>query len=322
MQQFYSAAKNQSRPPLVFATAASGNDKGRSEAANHHVQRHRASTTSSPLLSSFNSQPALKSSSHSCRETSAQAKGAPSHDSATQQGVHESSTIAQSFQQMVSSQRTASNFLHCPPFIEGEVHCRQFLSDAIKRGVECATRAPNQKNAESTTFHRILSRSVASERLLDIIYEVAYQRLVRNKLSGIEACRNEAMRKREKWSTVPAFIVATVSGIEDQHEDEQDQQSPYIELPLVVPNTIQQLDDYTSSCASIQNLLLSLHSEGLASRWETGTIIRTSALRNLIGCKKDDMIVGLIMIGWAKQVPRMPRRRRELEGDVLRNVDI
>jgi len=88
---------------------------------------------------------------------------------------------------------------------------------------------------------------------------------------------------------------------------------------LNAPHTIQQLEDYASSCASIQNLLLSLHSEG---EWATKTIIRTHALRNLIGCKKDDMVVGLIMVGWTKRVPRMPRRRRELEGDVLKDVNI
>jgi len=134
------------------------------------------------------------------------------------------------------------------------------------------------------------------------------------------------MRKRDKWSTIPAFLVATVGGMEDQYqqdlEEEEEEPSPYQELPFIAPLTIQQLEDYASSCASIQNLLLSLHSEGLASKWATGPIIRTHALRNLIGCKKDDMIVGLIMIGWPKRVPRMPRRRRELEGDVLKDVNI
>ena len=93
-------------------------------------------------------------------------------------------------------------------------------------------------------------------------------------------------------------------------------------MSLIPPRSIQQLEEYASSCASIQNLLLSLHSEGLASKWSTGPIIRTAAFRDLVGCGKNDMIVGLIMIGWSKRVPRMPKRRRDRDGDVLKDVII
>jgi len=95
----------------------------------------------------------------------------------------------------------------------------------------------------------------------------------------------------------------------------------YKELPFVPPVTIQQLEDYASACASIQNLLLSLHSEDIGSKWATGSVIRTPAFRDLVGCKDTDMVVGLIMIGWSKRTPRM-RRRREIQGDVLRDVII
>ena len=317
MQQFYSAAKNQSRPPLVFASTF-GSNTSNNEGSNRR-QLHQKPTTSpsisTPLHASLSRQ--ISSSSRSLREASYEKKSA-SND--------EPSISAQSLQQMICSRRTVSNFLHQPPTLplEGGIQCQQLLSDAIKRGVECASTAPNHKISEPTTFHRIMSPSTASERLLDIHYEVTYQRLILNKLSGIEACRNEAMRKREKWSKIPAFIVATVSGMEDQIKDDdvEQHQSPYTELPFSAPQTVEQLEDYASSCASVQNFLLSLHSEGIASKWSTGTIIRTHAFRNLVGCKKDDMIVGLIMIGWAKRVPRMPRRRRELEGDILKDVHV
>ncbi|KAL7446597.1 hypothetical protein ACHAXM_010279 [Skeletonema potamos] len=329
MQQFYSAAKNQSRPPLVLATTFGNNYEGSSHRRGRH---HRASTTSpSPMLSSLNTHHLphpLSSSSRTFREASNETKPA-SNDDATHHDLHEPSIAAQSLQQMISSRRTVSNFLNHPPSlsVERDMQCQQILSNAIKRGVECAFTAPNHKITEPTTFHRILTPSAASERLLDISYQVTYQRLLCNKLSGVEACRNEAMRKREKWSTIPAFLVATVGGMEDQYqqdqeEEQEEEQTLYQEIPFIAPRTIQQLEDYASSCASIQNFLLSLHSEGLASKWATGPIIRTHALRNLIGCRKDDMIVGLIMIGWPKRVPRMPVRRREVEGDMLKDVTI
>ena len=154
---------------------------------------------------------------------------------------------------------------------------------------------------------------------MDIAYEVTLQRLLDNRLSGEEACRSEATRKREKWATIPAFVVATVSGMEDQTSDSSEGDS-YKELPFVPPTTMRQLEDYASACASIQNLLLSLHAEGLGSKWATGPVLRTRAFRDLVRCQEQDMVVGLIMVGWPKRLPRM-RRRRELDGDVLRDVD-
>lgn len=228
---------------------------------------------------------------------------------------------ANKFQHFISSRRTVSNFM-LPQ--QDKSPGEQFLQEAISRGVQCAATAPNHKITEPTTFHRILTPSVASTRLSDIAYKVTFQRLIENKLSGEEACRSEAMRKREKWSNIPAFVAVTVSGMEDQTLSDTSPygQDPYKELPYVLPATIRQLEDYASACASIQNLLLSLHSEGLGAKWATGPVINTNAFRELIQCGKNDMVAGLIMIGWPKQqLPRM-RRRRGLEGDLLKDVDI
>jgi len=229
------------------------------------------------------------------------------------------SAPANHFQQFITSRRTVSNFIYRSS--SDQSSDRQFLQEAISRGVQCAATAPNHKITEPTTFHRILTPSGASRRLSDIAYEVTFQRLVQNKLSGEEACRNEAMRKREKWSTIPAFVVVTVSGMEDQTSgNDCSGEDLYKELPYVPPATIRQLEDYASACASIQNLLLSLHSEGLGAKWATGPVINTNAFRELIQCGRNYMIVGLIMVGWPKQLPKM-KRRRGLEGDLLKDVD-
>lgn len=233
------------------------------------------------------------------------------------------SSSANQFQHFISSRRTVSNFILPQPTSEQSPD-EQFLQEAISRGVQCAATAPNHKITEPTTFHRILTPSVASTRLSDIAYKVTFQRLSQHKLSGEEACRSEAMRKREKWSNIPAFVAVTVSGMEDQTLGDTSacEGDPYKELPYVPPATIRQLEDYASACASIQNLLLSLHSEGLGAKWATGPVISTNAFRELIQCGKNDMVAGLIMVGWPKQqLPRM-RRRRGLEGDLLKDVDI
>jgi hypothetical protein len=166
--------------------------------------------------------------------------------------------------------------------------------------------------------------------LLDVAYGVTLRRLLDGRLGGVEACRSEAARKREKWATVPAFVVATVGGMDDQVSwsscgspplEGGAECDPYEELPHVPPSTIAQLEDYASTCASVQNLLLSLHAEGLGCKWATGPVVRARSFRDLIGCRRDEMVVALIMVGWAKRLPTSRRWLRELEGDVLRDVD-
>lgn len=320
MQQFYSVARTQSRPPLVLATTFKGRNNANNDVQGTTSSDHRRQASSTTLASSSH---ALEF--HQCQDSLSRSF-ATVVDASSGAKTDGPSVAAQSMQQLITSRRTVSNFLPHPPSsslsIETTIPSSQrVLQDAIQRGVECAMSAPNHKITEPTTFHQILTPSAASERLLDISYEATYQRLLLNKLSGVDACRNEAIRKRDKWGNVPAFLVAAVGGMEDQYNPEtEDVRSPYEELPPIPPRSIQQLEDYASSCASIQNLLLSLHSEGLASKWSTAPIIRTAALRELVGCGKNDMIVGLIMIGWSKRVPRMPRRRRDRDGDVLKDV--
>jgi hypothetical protein len=48
----------------------------------------------------------------------------------------------------------------------------------------------------------------------------------------------------------------------------------------------------------VQNLLLSLWSEGLPSKWSTGSITRTTSFRQLVDAKPDELVVGLIMTGY------------------------
>lgn len=327
MQQFAANARNQSRPPLaLFSFCSDGVNVCRSGGEEEGSRRNtvvvgdygaRASSHCTTAAATALLQQRLASSvaySSSSKEVTSESATAVSSDDDKQQ--QHLSTTTQQFQQLIASRRTVSNFASRPQ--SEQPLDRQFLRDAITRAVECAVTAPNHRLTEPTTFHRILSPSAASDRLVDITYEVTLQRLLNNKLSGEEACRSEAARKREKWLKVPAFVVATVKGVEWPASEEFDG-CLYSELPQEPLTTIQQIEDYASACASIQNLLLSLHAEGLGSKWATGPVIKTVAFRELVGLERDDMVVGLIMVGWPKRLPRM-RRRRAIEGDVLIDV--
>ncbi|KAL3800265.1 hypothetical protein ACHAWO_013847 [Cyclotella atomus] len=327
-------ARNQSRPPIALFSMTGSSSEADASISQHFNtnQSHRCGSSikdPSYQLSSVSGGPcSIHNTSSSIRFSSNVSSSASEEDDAIEMLINTPSSTATKFQSLITSRRTVSNYVSAPPStMTGErtssLDTSQFLRAAIKRGVECAITAPNHKMTEPTTFYSIISPSKSSEKLLDIVYEVTLQRLLQQKLSGEEACRSEATRKREKWANIPAFLVATVGGMAEQvpsHINTTDAEGKFAELPLIPPSNIKQLEDYAASCASIQNLLLSLHSEGLGSKWATGPVIRTLAFRELIGCKPEDMIAGLIFIGWPKREPRMPRRRRELEGDVLRDV--
>lgn len=90
------------------------------------------------------------------------------------------------------------------------------------------------------------------------------------------------------------------------------------------------LSQYAAACAAIQNVLLSLHAEGIGSKWATGPVILTPAFRNLIDASPTDRIAGLIMVGGTtdfesereEQLTTARRsRRRSMQGDLLVDLD-
>ena len=221
--------------------------------------------------------------------------------------------LQQSFQNMLKTRRTVSNFL------QHSESSADHLRSAISRAVQCAVEAPNHKRTEPYTFTRLIAPSAATEALANVCYHVSV-RSMREKQKGSEkTLLAEAERKRDRWRSIPAFLVASVGGMPDQVPPEA-HASEYAQLPFVPPQTELQLENYAASCAATQNVLLSLHSEKLGSKWATGPVIRTKAFRDVVQLRNDELVVGLIMVGIPKRVPRSSRKRRPLEGDVLKDL--
>jgi nitroreductase len=139
-----------------------------------------------------------------------------------------------------------------------------------------------------------------------------------------------AKAKMDKWKNIGGYIVVCVGDQPSQDDEypykdfsqdhDEDFEYWYDTVPIRAPQTERQLEDYSSGSASIQNILLSIHSEDFGAKWATGPMIRCRATRSLIGCKETDAIAGLIMIGDSKVIPREWRRRREFDGDVMREL--
>jgi nitroreductase len=69
--------------------------------------------------------------------------------------------------------------------------------------------------------------------------------------------------------------------------------------------------------------LLSLHAEGIGTKWATGAVVKTPAFRSLFHFEKTDRVVGLIMVGGAAaasknkvSAKRHHKRREDLVQDV------
>ena len=284
MQTFAASARAQSRPPIALFSLGGGgggraNDAGggggdglegcpvvgggRASSSGRRGHRHLSTTMPpaalpSPSASSSSRRHPRPRGSSSVASRSLPAGGGDSRDAhvcpSEEDAVHHEPppsspsssppTSAEALRRLIVSRRTVSNFAVRPPSLASSDV--EYLRGAISRGVACAASAPNHKVTEPATFRRILAPSAASERLLVIAHEVTLRRLLDGKLSGEGACRSEAARKREKWATVPAFVVATVGGMDDQVSSDGAECDPsYWELPHVPPSTIAQLEDYS-----------------------------------------------------------------------------
>lgn len=234
----------------------------------------------------------------------------------------DNSVNSERFQSILKTRRTTSNF---KPVID-DYQQQLEIKDSIYRAVECAVQAPNHYRTEPTTYYQITPRTKSWEQLLNITYNVVFNKTKKSDESEEEITtrRMKAESKRNKWrDTIGGYIVVCVGGQPDQMTNNKNSSDEdiYKILPFRPPETERQMEDYATACASIQNILLSLHSEGLGAKWATGSIPRCKAMRELVGCQNDELIAGLVMIGIPKAPePKDWRRRRAFVGNVFKDL--
>jgi len=340
MQQFAAQARTQSRPPLALIgllteDSSSPNNgtavpdplvdsyswKDSSERFRHLssietsskscINLRRRHTDSDILRSSSNQNSLLRQQ----FSTEAHSQDFEEEESGVDSSQLEGKfNLPSAFQSLLQTRRTTSRFSALtstmPIYEEAD-----YWNDALERAVLCGYQAPNHKRTEPFTFKRMVAPSRSTERLADIAYNV-------NLRKG--KSEEKAHQKRDKWSQIPAFLVATVQE-ESLYENYIETLNEYDQLPYVPPQTERALEDYASACAAVQNVLLSLHSEKIATKWATGPVIQTPAFRELIQAKDNDRVVALIMVGQAlRSKPKKRRIRRPLRNgssdDILVDV--
>lgn len=326
MQQFASAARVQARPPLALASSVSTSGGGTStrnlsgafvyssHARLSHTTTTHTNPTAPPSISSGGKR--LLSVPSECEESLTLVEQEEVSQNETDETPTNPNLSAADLQSLIQSRRTALQFSATPQWT------RPQLVAALERAVACAQAAPNHKQTEPFRFQRILGETTASTALA----EIAYQRTLRKKLQTDPMHAQEyANRKRTRWESIPAFLVTLVQHqpsqvVPDHSTHEGEEEYLYSELDFVPPVTERQLEDYAAACAAVQNVLLSLHAEGLGSKWATGPVIRTPAFRRLCRLSDTERVVGLVMIGEPKESQQKPRRFRTAKEDLLEDL--
>ena len=148
---------------------------------------------------------------------------------------------------------------------------------AIDRALEAAHYAPNHKLTWPWRFTRV------GPEMRQEITALA----VRVKEEKVPLSDHQRAGVRSKFSNPAALIVVSVVRTDD---------------------AFQAREDYAATSCAIQNLMLSLHADGVGSKWGTGAITRRSETYGLMGIDADDEeIVGFLWVGVPELVPSIQR---------------
>lgn len=88
-------------------------------------------------------------------------------------------------------------------------------------------------------------------------------------------------------------------------------QAPVV-IAVIMPKTGQirdDLEDLQANAAMVQNLLLLLTESGLSSFWKTPTYIETPLFRSTLDLAENEIVTGLLMVGYSDQEPVSKSRK-------------
>lgn len=149
--------------------------------------------------------------------------------------------------------------------------------DVLRRALTAAQWAPNHKTTWPWRF--LLPGPVTRQ----ILFRVGLRLKAAKKGPG--PALEEAVRQD---MLVPARLVVVVQ--------------------RVAPDDARALEDYATCACAVQNLMLSLHADGFASKWGTGGTLRDPEARAALGVADDERVVAFVWCGAPDIVPAAPPR--------------
>ena len=157
--------------------------------------------------------------------------------------------------------------------------------DALTRALRAALSAPNHRMTEPWRFVVVGRQSRQALVEISVALKAA-------KVKG-ELDPSTVRSTREKMLNPAQLVVAS---------------------QVRVPNPEVAREDYAAMACAIQNIMLSLHSEGIGSKWSTGAVIRDARTYQHLGIDSNlEEIVGFIWVGMPADPPAKLARKRALD---------
>lgn len=167
---------------------------------------------------------------------------------------------------------------------------------AVRRAVEVACFAPNHRRTEPWRFYLLGPHRIRA------VCELNAQ------LVSAKKGEAAAAKKLSRWLGIPGWLVVTQKLPNDLDAEGVSGRGGLLE------------EDYAACCCAVQNLCLSLHAEGLGTKWTTGPVNFDAAFPLAAGVPEGEQVVGTIWFGTPAEQPRPPVKRLAVD-DVLHMSD-
>jgi nitroreductase len=209
--------------------------------------------------------------------------------------------VPSSFQNLLLSRRTINDFATTLP---------DQWEEALERAIEAATYAPNHKRTEPWRFHLLGKRSI--KRVCEL----------NSKLVAAQKGKEAGKKKLKRWLAMPGWLVVTCAvqksrnSIINNSEKVDDDDDEIILSSSMDDPTGMAREDYAACCCAVQNLCLSLHADGIGTKWTTGPVNFDPRFAKAVGLSSEEYVVGTIWFGTAENIPKPPAKKLSV-ADVL-----
>jgi len=178
------------------------------------------------------------------------------------------------FQNLVKSRRTIHTF-----------DATEVDDGVLRRALECAIAAPNRRGTEPWRFIKLGKETVA--KVVKLREEMLSNSVTSSSSSSTTTGGGGGVDGSfVSWTKVPHWIVVTY---------------PKADAVSGPDGKMQQREDFKSTCCAVQNLLLSMWSEGIGTKWTDGPIQRTQGFADICGIDLErEKVAGVIWYGFAR----------------------
>ena len=165
--------------------------------------------------------------------------------------------------------------------------------EALHRAIIAATLAPNHKRTEPWRFHLLGAEAI--ERICKLNAEIVTEK--KGEAAG--------KKKLDRWLQMPGWLVVTC---------QNDPSSPSMDDPAGLAR-----ENYAAVCCAVQNLCLSLHADGIGTKWTSGPVNFHPSFAKAVGLSEDEYVVGTLWFGRAEKTPEAPKKRLSMEDVLIRH---